>query len=160
SAKQATGEVAVYLQRRLNDLQAEMSAAAGTLNEAFLQRRGDLPAPKGVTYDDHTTVRQSSDERSLGALGHEVIFGGPEEGEGERGYRDDGKAHLEQGYEREDKHLIKPNESSQIVTDPKGFAKDGDPVALVMGGKQPVSQKQRDVLAKVGGEAFDMPPET
>lgn len=160
-AKDLTGYPAMILKQRIDQLREKMCEAAGPVNDAFLQHRGGALADvAGVSYDDHTTAHQTAHDTSLGLLGFDILLGGSEETEWEKGYRAGGKAQLAQGYERKDKYLIAATETSDIVMNPKGYSKDGDAVAMVMGGKQRVNQRQRDILAKAGPEAFDMPPET
>ncbi len=157
------GEQALAARAAIEELRAAMSGAAGTVNQAFLQHRGgslDDAGVPGVTYDDHTIVQQQATDSSAALFGLSLFHSGSEQTEYEDAYRAGGEQHVAEGYARKDSYVFSKSEDSNIIMDPKGYAKEGDPVAMAIGSRQGMNQHQRDVMAKLGPGAFDMPPET
>lgn len=149
---------------RIEAARAKLVAAAGPVNAAFQNARGDtLETAKvpGVTYDEHTTTHQHAEDDKLSLFGLDLLKRGFTESETESEYRADGKAHTERDYHRQDRYWFAANEDSHIAMDPKGYGKQGDAaVGMVMASQQETTDHERDVLAKLGPAAFGMPQES
>lgn len=148
-------------QRRREEAQAKMRASAATVNDAFLKTRGrvlDAATVPGIEYDEHQVAHQETHDTSLSVLGLDLLHSGFSETESDLEYRDPThRAHTERDFMRDDRFFWQRPEESHLALDPKGYAKDGDPVAAVLGATKKTTAEERAVLARLGPGAFGLP---